>query len=80
MKQGVPKYNVLVGEDSFGIFIGVSDFNEFDELEDILVDEYNLEVIGARDAENSENGKYQIWFDRSLGINLIKETIDGINS
>ncbi|WP_404340302.1 hypothetical protein [Pseudoalteromonas mariniglutinosa] len=76
----MPKYNVRVGEDSFGIFIEVADFNEFDELEDLFIEQYDLEVLAVRHADKSENGKYQIWFDQSLGIEFIKKIIDEINN
>ena len=76
----MPKYNVRVGEDSFGIFIEVADFNEYDELEDLFIEQYDLDVLAVRHADKSENSKYQIWFDQSLGIEFIKKIIDEINS
>lgn len=76
----MPKYNVRVGEDSFGIFIEVADFNEFDELQDLLIEQYDLEVLAVRHADKSDNGKYQIWFDQSLGIEFIKKIIHEINN
>jgi hypothetical protein len=76
----MPKYNVLVGEDSFGIFIEVADYNDYDELEDIFIEQYDLDVLAVQHADKSENGKYQIWFGQSLGIEFIKKVIDEINN
>ncbi len=76
----MPKYSVRVGEDSFGIFIEVADFNDYDELEDLFIEQYDLDVLAVRHANKSENGKYQIWFDQSLGIEFIKKIIDEINN
>jgi hypothetical protein len=80
MTQNMPKYDVRVGEDSFGIFIEFDDFNDFDELEDLFVEQYDLKVMAVRHASNSENSKYQIWFNLKLGIEFIKNVINEINS
>ena len=80
MTQNIPKYDVRVGEDSFGIFVEVADFNDYDELEDLFVEQYDLEVIAVRHASKSENGKYQIWFNQTIGIEFIKKIIIEINS
>ncbi len=80
MTQNMPKYDVRVGEDSFGIFIEVADFNDYDELEDLLVEQYDLKIVAVRHANESEIGKYQIWFNKSLGIEFIKKIINEINN
>ena len=72
----MPKYYVLVGEDSFGIFIEVADFNDFDELEDLFIEQYDLKIIAVRHADKSENSKYKIWFIQTLGIDFIKNIVD----
>ncbi len=80
MTENMPKYDVRVGEDSFGIFIEVTDLNDCDELEDLFVEQYDLEVIAVRHASKSGNGKYQIWFNQTLGIEFIKNIVNEINS
>ncbi|WP_233081898.1 hypothetical protein [Rheinheimera soli] len=80
MSQDMPKYDVRVGEDSFGIFVEVADFNDYDELEDLFVEQYGLVVIAVSHANKSENGKYKIWLNQSLGIEFVKKIIDEINN
>ena len=80
MSQIKAKFDVRVGEDSFGIFVEVADFNQYDELEDLFTEQYDLEVIAVRHANELENGKHQIWFNQSLGVEFIKKIIDEINN
>jgi hypothetical protein len=80
MSQDMPKYDVRVGEDSFGIFVEVADFNDYDELEDVFVEQYDLEVIAVAHANNSENGNYKIWFNQTLSAESIKNIINEINT
>lgn len=80
MNQDMPKYDVRVGEDTFGIFIEVADFDDYDELEDLFVEQYDLDIIAVRHPDKSENSKYRIWFDQSLGIDSIKRIVDEINN
>ena len=76
----MPKYDVLVGEDSFGIFVEVTDFNDYDELEDVFVEQYDIEVRAVTHANNSENGKFRIWFRQTLTVDFIKNIINEINT
>ena len=80
MKENMPKYDIRVGEDSFGIFVEVADFNNYDELEDLFVEQYDLEVIAVSHANKSENGKYKIWFNQHLGVEFINNIINEINN
>lgn len=76
----MPKYDVRVGEDSFGIFVEVADFNDYDELEDVFVEQYDLEVIAVSHADKSENGNYKIWLSQTLSVEFIKKIINEINN
>ena len=76
----MPKYNVEVGEDNFGIFIEVTDANEYDELEDLLIEQYDLEVESVRHADKTNSDKFRIWLNRSIGVELVKGIINEINS
>ena len=80
MSQDMPKYDVRVGEDSFGIFVEVADFNDYDELEDLFVEQYDLEVITVAHANNSENGNYKIWFNQALSVEFIKKIINVVGT
>jgi hypothetical protein len=80
MSQDMPKYDVRVGEDSFGIFVEVADFNDYDELEDLFVEQYDLEVVSVSHANKPENDKYKIWFNQTLGVEFIKKIINEINN
>jgi len=80
MTQDMPKYDVRVGEESFGIFVEVADFNDYDELEDVFVEQYDLEIIAVTHANNSENGNYRIWFNQALSVEFIKKIINEINT
>jgi hypothetical protein len=80
MSQNMPKYDVRVGEDSFGIFVEVADFNDYDELEDVFLEQYDLEVVAVTHANNSENGNYKIWFNQTLSVEFIKNIINEINT
>lgn len=80
MSQDMSKYNVRVGEDSFGIFVEVADFNDYDELEDVFVEQYDLEVIAVTHANSAESGNYKIWFSQTLSVEFINKIINEINT
>ncbi|MCH1918822.1 hypothetical protein L9G15_05180 [Shewanella sp. A3A] len=56
-------FQITVGEDNFGTYVEVEKYDDFDELEDILIEQYALESIGSLAIENNS---YRIWFNNAV--------------
>lgn len=72
-------HEIMVGEDEFGIFVEVEQYDYFDEIEDVLIETYSLVPIATK-LEIKGNGLgHRLWFSKSLSIGKLSEIVCEIN-
>ncbi|WP_041324047.1 hypothetical protein [Saccharophagus degradans] len=69
---------IIVGEDDFGIFAEVESYDDFDLLEDILIEKYSIDPIGIKHETKAKGLGYKFWVCKSLDKRKFIEVIDQI--
>jgi len=63
-------------DDEFGLYLDMPDYDSFDEIEDIFIELYDIEPIGATFHSGLGEEMFRLWFDHSVGRRVVQDVVD----
>lgn len=72
-------FKVQIGKDTFGTFVETENYNDLDELEDLLIEHFSLIPKGIIDGSANTGGLYRLYFNDSVSSEQLDQIIGGLN-
>jgi hypothetical protein len=72
-------FKVQIGKDTFGTFVETENYNDLDELEDLLIEQFSLIPKGIIDGSANTGGLYRLYFNYSVSSEQLDQIIGGLN-
>jgi len=72
-------FKVQIGKDTFGTFVETENYNDLDELEDLLIEQFSLIPKGIIDGITNTGGLYRLYFNDSVSPEQLDRIIGGLN-
>jgi|TARA_R110002153_G_scaffold2429_2_gene11930 hypothetical protein len=72
-------FKVQIGKDTFGTFVETENYNDLDELEDLLIEQFSLIPKGIIDGSGNTGGLYRLYFNDSVSFEQLDQIIGGLH-
>jgi|TARA_Y100001956_G_scaffold82522_1_gene103784 hypothetical protein len=73
-------FKVEIGRDTFGTFVETENYNDLDELEDLLIEQFSLIPKGIIGGSANTGGLYRLYFNDSVSAKKLDQIINGLSS
>ena len=73
-------FQVQIGRDTFGTFVETENYNDLDELEDLLIEQFSIIPKGVIDGSANTGGLFRLYFNDSVSAEKLDQIISSLSS
>ncbi len=73
-------FKVQIGRDTFGTFVETKNYNDLDELEDLLIEQFSIIPKGVIDGSSNTVGPIRLYFNDSVSSEKLDQIIGRLSS